>query len=86
MTYTSNQKDYIEKLKHVRKSILNVLDELKMVLSVQELTDLINTTDKTIDNWDVREAIWDLSADGNIEITRDWRVKLITKNDCRSIN
>lgn len=83
-----NPNDYLTKLNHIKNSILDVFDESKTVLSAQEITNLINVTDKTIDNWDVREAIWDLSADGYVEITRDWKVKLITKNDydCRSID
>jgi len=71
-----NPHDYLIKFKHVRTSILKVLDESKAVLSAQEITNLINVTDKTISNWEVREAIWDLLVDGNIELTRNWRIKL----------
>jgi repressor of nif and glnA expression len=60
----------------VEAAILEALSEATTPLSAREITAAINRKNPSIDEWMVRESIWDLTAAYRTEITREWKVEL----------
>ena len=57
--------------KKIQNSILEVVCRHIRPITVKTLTEEL----KDLDAWKIRENIWELTADGKLEITYDWKLQ-----------